>query len=171
MLWLKLLFWDYDSITPILSIRCTFISSHSVVHHYEGIHPLMHGHVGNWTSSLTSTEARLYQMSYIEHRNTYTVCVMWVLPSVFSSAVLSVCVCVSPCWFTLSALVWWRIDWAEPFYFIITYQKAFLHINRAFTYWKQTHAWLWWLLQGDSRYERQCTEAESQAAALSARHT
>lgn len=42
--------------------------------HHEGVHPLMGGPAGNSTSSLTSTDARLHQISYTEHRTTCTGC-------------------------------------------------------------------------------------------------
>lgn len=63
------------------------------------------------------------------------------------------------------------LAFVEPSNFIITKQRALLHINHTSRYWKQTHAWLWWLLQSDVWYWQRCTDAETQAAALSARYT
>lgn len=146
-----------------------YIHHKPVVHHFEGIHLLIGGPAGNWTSGLTSTDARPYQIGYTEHSTTYSVCECGCC-HLYYRQLCKVCVCVcerereggrerggdgkqkSPCWLPLTVLVWWTTVWAEPYYFIITCQKALLHINPTSRQGKQTHAWLRWLLQSNSWY-------------------
>lgn len=67
------IYWELES---NIHLRATWLAV-VLSHPYQGIYLLMGGPAGGWTSGIfTSADARLYQLSYIEHKSTYCVHVL-----------------------------------------------------------------------------------------------